>query len=209
MPEQDERFVVGADPAEGGDFSAFVVLSRKTADVVMSGQSKEESSQLGHTLNHIGKWFYSRTGQHPSIGVERNTGSATIYVLKSLNYPNIFKTPASFTKERQPKKAPDNYGWHTNVATRPKMLDDLAMAVRQKVVGIPDERIVSELFTFIRNEGTGKPEHEVSCNDDLVFSLAIAWQLYSLVGSGAEEIQAEQEWAAMKRRDGKKDWSFK
>lgn len=176
QPEAGEPFVIGADPAEGGDNSTFVVISKKLADVVMIGKSKEESSQLGHTLNHVGKWFQKQTGIYPTIAVERNVGAAAIYVLKELNYPNLFKMPSSFTGTTDEDS--EQYGWITSVSTRPKMLDDLALAVRQKAITIPSKEVVDELFTFIRHEKTGKPQADVGCTDDLVMALAIAWQLY-------------------------------
>jgi len=181
QPEQGENLLIAADPSEGGDFSAFVVLSKKFADVVMFGRSKEESSQLGHSLNHVGNYFKKITGLFPTIAVERNTGSAAIYVLKTLNYSNLYKMPSSFTKERD--ETTDNLGWMTSSVTRPKMLDDLALAIRQRAIGIPAKIIVDELFRFIRHERTGKPQAEAGCNDDLVIALAIAWQLYQTAPS--------------------------
>lgn len=175
-PIQGEQIVIGADPAEGGDNSTFVCISKTTADVVMIGKSKEESSQLGHSLNHIGKWFQKLTGNFPIIAVERNTGSACIYVLKELNTPGLFKMPVSFTATVE--KDQDNYGWVTSSATRPKMLDDLALAIRQKAIKIHSKEIVDELFTFIRHIKTGKAQSDVGCHDDLVMALAIAWQVY-------------------------------
>lgn len=179
QPEQGETIVIGADPAEGHDYSAFVALSKKYADVVMCGKSKEESSQLGYSLNHIGLYLKKHTNVYPTIAVERNVGSATLFVLKQLNYPQLYRMPSSFTKQQQQQT--DQYGWITSVSTRPKMLDDLALAIRQKAIKIPAKPIVDELFTFIREEKTGKPQAEVGCNDDLVMSLAIAWQMYQTV----------------------------
>lgn len=173
--EPEETIVIGADPAEGGDYSSFVAISRKYSDVVLVGKSKEESSQLGHTLNHVGKFIKNQTGTFPSIAVERNVGSACIYVLKELNYPNLFKMPNSFTQTTQVES--DNYGWSTNMATRPKMLDDLALAIRQQVIKIPSKQIVDELYSFIRHAKTGKPQADNGSNDDLVMALAIAWQV--------------------------------
>ena len=37
--QSGEQIVIGADPAEGHDYSTFVALSRKYADVVMIGKS--------------------------------------------------------------------------------------------------------------------------------------------------------------------------
>lgn len=177
-PEHDEYCVIGADPAEGNDYSTFVVISKKRGDVVMIGQSNEESPQLGHCLNHIGKYLKKLTGHFPLIAVERNVGSATIHVLKSLNYNNLFRMPDSFTKTDS--EATEQYGWITSSSTRPKMLDDLALAIRQQAISIPSKLLIDELFTFIRNARTGKPEADTGCHDDLVMALAIAWQLYQI-----------------------------
>lgn len=174
--EQNEQLILAGDPAEGHDYSAFVVVSKKYADVVMIGRSKEESSQLGYTLNHIGLYFKKQTNNHPLLAVEKNVGSATLYVLKQLNYPNLYRMPSSFTKTIE--EPTEQYGWITSSATRPKMLDDLALAIRQKAIKIPSKVLVDELYTFIREEKTGKPQAEIGCHDDLVIALAIAWQLY-------------------------------
>lgn len=179
QPLTDEQFVIAGDPAEGGDNSTFIVLSKFKADVVMVGQSKEESSQLGHTLNRVGSWFKNKTNLYPSIGIEKNTGSATIYVLKTLNYPNLFRMPNSFTKDGD--ESSDQFGWSTNIATRPKMLDDLAMAIRQKAINIPSKPVVDELYSFVRDIKTGKPQADRGSNDDLVMALAIAWQMFQIV----------------------------
>lgn len=181
QPELEEQIVIAGDPAEGHDYSAFVCLSKKYADVLMFGKSKEESSQLGYTLNHIGLYFKKHTNNFPSIAVERNVGSATLYVLKQLNYQNLFKMPSSFTI--QTPREQEQYGWVTSSASRPKMLDDLALAIRQKAIKIYGKPLVDELFTFVREEKTGKPQAEAGCNDDLVISLAIAWQLYQIVST--------------------------
>lgn len=178
-PDHQEDIVIGADPAEGNDYCAWVALSKKKADVVFIGRSKSESSQLGHELNHMGRWFHKQTTLFPVIAPERNVGAATIYVLKELNYPQIYRSTDSFTKLNE--STTKQYGWHTNTATRPKMLDDLALAVRQKAITLPSKVLIDEMYTFIRNEKTGKPEAEVGCNDDLVMALAIAWQLYNVV----------------------------
>lgn len=175
-PKENEFCVIGADPAEGGDYSSFVVMSKYYKDVILVGKSKEESSLLGHKLNHIGRWINKKTNIYPSIAVERNTGSATIYVLKELNYPNLYKMPQSFISTEEERQ--EKYGWITSISSRPKMLDDLALAIRQKSLLIPSKMIIDELFTFIRNERTGKPQADIGQHDDLVMALAIAFQLF-------------------------------
>lgn len=177
-PEPNEFIVIGADPAEGNDNSTFVALSKHKSDVIMIGKSKEESTQLGHALNHVGKWIHKQTNVWPLIAPEKNVGTACIHILKTLNYPSLFSMPDSFV--RADSEPTEDYGWVTSSATRPKMLDDLALAIRQKSIVIYSKIILDELFTFIRNIKTGKPEADNGSHDDLVISLAIAWQLYQI-----------------------------
>lgn len=198
LPQEGENFVIGADPAEKNDYCTFVVLSRWKHDVVMVGRAQQESSQLGHELNHVGRWFYKKTNNYPVIAPERNTGSATIYVLKTLNYPEIFKMPDSFTKDDMEQT--ENYGWSTNIATRPKMLDDLALAIRQRAIAIPSKLIINELYTFIRHERTGKPQADVGTHDDLVMALAIAWQAYQTAPS-IQDSWDQASWDQMAQED--------
>lgn len=188
-PLESEEIVIAADPAEGHDYSAWIALSKKRADVVMCGRAKEESSQLGYTLNHVGKHIKTRTGYFPTIAVERNTGSATLYVLKQLNYPSLYRMPSSFTQAYE--ETTIQYGWVTSSATRPKMLDDLALAVRTHAITIPSKQIVDEMFSFIRHEKTGKAQSEVGSHDDFVIALAIVWQLYQTVPTSQVYIPPE------------------
>lgn len=201
QPQPQEFFVIGADPAEGGDNSVYVVLSKKNAEVIMVGQSKEESSQLGHELNHVGRWLEKKTGIFPSIAVEKNVGSATIYVLKTLNYPNLFMMPGSFVSS-DPTQSQD-YGWSTNSATRPKMLDDLALAIRQQAIKIPSKPIIDELYSFIRNARNGKPEADHGSHDDLVMALSISWQLYQIAPNPAVDSFDMVEWQQSEYEDQK------
>lgn len=177
-PEFNEELVIGADPSEGNDNSTFVVISKKYADVILISKSKEESPQLGYALGAIGNFYKKHTNLFPAIAPERNTGIATIHVLKELNYPNIFRMPSTFVNTGRPEE--DKYGWLTSSSTRPKMLDDLSMCLRQKALKIPSKHIVEELFSFIRHQKTGKAQADQGAKDDLVMATAIAWQLYEL-----------------------------
>ena len=84
--ERDEHICIFADPAEGNDYCAAVGISKKYSDTPIVFNDRIESSQFGHELNHIAKYVEERTHIWPTLGVERNVGQATIYVLTQLNY---------------------------------------------------------------------------------------------------------------------------
>lgn len=182
--ERGEFLVCGADPSEGGDYCSATWKSKKYADTVLTYRARIESTQFAYEIDKGCLFIYKRTGLWPAVGVERNTGMATIAKLIDLNYPNLFKMK-SF--DRRTQKEEEKIGWHTNSASRPKLLDDHALSIRQGVNKIPDKTTVKEHMTFIRNPKTGKAEAEVGMNDDTVFSEGIAWQLYQLVPMPALE----------------------
>lgn len=182
LPEEGEFFVCGADPADGGDYCSATWKSKKHADTVLSYHAKIESTQFAYEIEKGCMYLYKKTGLWPCVGVERNTGMATISKLLDLNYPNLFKMK-SF--DRVTQKEEEKIGWHTNTASRPKLLDDHALSIRQGVNKFFDKTTIKEHMTFIRNPKTGKPEAEQGMNDDTVISEGIAWQLYQIVSSPA------------------------
>ena len=176
IPAPEEEIVIAADPADGGsDYCAAVAKSRKHFDTVMTFHARMESTQFGHELSKMAKFLYNHTNVQPMIGVERNTGMATIYVLQQLNYPRLFRMPTNVGIEDKPDEK--KIGWITSEATRAKMLDDLARTLLQRTAVIPGEETILELIAFIRNPRTGKPEASPGHHDDLVIAEAIAGQM--------------------------------
>lgn len=174
-----EQLVLAADPAEGGDSCALVLLSKERGDVVAEAAFKAESTILGNLCNDLGRFVFEKTGFYPTIAIEKNTGTAALYVLRESNYPRLYQMPSNLVSVED--KRASNYGWSTNAQSRPKMLDDLALAIREETIHIPSKPIIDQLFSFIRHPKTGRPEAASGSHDDLVMSLAIAWQLYQLV----------------------------
>lgn len=184
--EKNEITVIFVDPAEGGDYSAMVAMSKKYLDAFMTfhsktGETQAEigSSQLGNEANKMGKYIYSQTGVYPWIAVERNKGQATISRLLELEYPNIFRMK---TFDLQENKEREYFGWETNMKTRPKMLDEWAEALLKREAVVYDEDTLYEHLSFIRPEKN--PTHPTALtgkNDDLVIACAGAWQVAKLV----------------------------
>ena len=178
QPNPGEFFVCGADPAEGNDYCAAHWLSKATQEVILVFHAKMESTQFGYELYKGSQLIKNASGLWPTIGVERNMGQATIARLMDLNYPSLYRHQ---DLNRLTPTEEDKIGWPTNVATRQQMLDDVALAIRQGVLHVYDKPTLKECLSFIRHPKTGKPQAEEGTHDDLVMSLAIAWQMYSRV----------------------------
>ena len=71
-------------------------------------------------------------------------------------------------------------GWDTNSATRPIMLQMLKEAIDNQLLTLYDKPTINEMFSFIikQTETAWKAQAESGAHDDLVMSLAGAWQLY-------------------------------
>ena len=155
--EEGEYIIIFADPSEGGDFCAAACLSKKYLDYPIIYSDKIDSAQFGNELYGLAQWIYRQTSIWPHIAVERNTGAATIHVLRTLNYSNLFHmvdyAAPNFTPLGQHQ---GSVGWLTTghrtggeiKGTRRKMLDDLALAIKQDLLTIYDEEQLKQLISF-------------------------------------------------------------
>jgi hypothetical protein len=182
-PEINEQFVVFADPADSKDFCAAVAISKKHYDCPIVFNDVLESSQFGYELNNFCKYIFNKTAMWPKLAVERNTGQATIYVLKTLNYPDMFRMVdmTSITSHEG-----GGIGWVTTGSltagelqgTRRKMLDDLALAVKQGQIKIYDETQLRQMMAFMIVKG--RAQAKANKKDDLVMATAGAWEVQQL-----------------------------
>lgn len=179
-PQAGEFFVVFADTAAGGnDNCAVQFLSSKWLDVPLVYHSRVTASymtpQLYDELNHL----YDVTGVQPIVAFERNNGGAfELDRLARLNRLQKFRVYTMKTLDVYGSLADTGkLGWDTNTATRPKMLRELKDAIEGQLLHIYHRQTVNELFSFVVKP-SGKAEAEDGAHDDLVMSLAGAWQLY-------------------------------
>jgi len=201
-PEKGETTVIFIDPAEGGDYSAGVAMSKKYLDAFMIYHSKTAetktdigSAALGNEASKMGKFIQRATGLYPWIAVERNAGQATIARLLELEYPRIWRMK-SFDLQEQ--KEEERFGWTTNKKTRPKMLDEWAEALMRRDVVVYDEDTLNEHLSFIRPEKTPtKPQAITGKNDDRVIAHAGCYQVVQLVNreSSRKVSKTSQMWS--------------
>lgn len=189
--EYGEQLVVFADPADSKDFCAAVACSKKHYDFPIVFNTLIESSQFGYELNNMCKYIERKTGTYPKLAVERNTGQATIYVLKQLNYPDLFRM-VDFTSTTSQERG--GVGWVTTghlsggelQGTRRKMLDDLALVIKQSgsdgnYIKIYDKAQIKQMMGFMVVKG--RAQAKSNKKDDLTMSTAGAWQVQLLTPS--------------------------
>jgi len=199
-PERGEQFCIFGDPADARDYCAAVAVSKKYADFPLVFNELTESSQFGYEVEKMAKYIQHRTGFWPNVAIERNTGQATIHVLTTLNYPNLYRMRVF---DSTAYKESEKIGWLTTQATKRKMMDDLAMAARQGVTKIYDKEVIDQMMSFVVKGG--RIEAESGKKDDLVVATAGGWQLYLTVPLQYED-EGEQKW---KQESEKEKWRFR
>lgn len=179
--EVGEFFLIAGDCSQGGaDFNACQFLSKTKIDVPLVYHTQGVAAQMTRDIFPIAEKIYDITGVKPVIAFETANGGAsemdTLNILNKQGKYDIFTMPAIGKTDSPESKT---MGYVTSGGTRPVLVGDLKDALDAKVIRVYDKPTVSEFFSFIKNK-VGKPEAEVGMHDDLVMSLAIAWQMYQI-----------------------------
>jgi hypothetical protein len=183
--ETNEKFVVAADTSSGlGDYCAVQFLSKTKIDVPLVYHSKIIATEMTSAIFPVLEKIYDITGYKPIVAYERNAGGVfemdRLASMNRLSKYEIYKMPTlGVINPSEPRKL----GWDTNTATRPAMLTSLKEAIDNKLLRIYDKPTIEEMYSFVvvRSTATVKAQAESGMHDDLVMSLAIAWQLYQQV----------------------------
>lgn len=170
MPDEMDSYVLGVDTSEGlehGDFSSIHVIGMRSEDVVAHWHGKIDPDELGVVACYLG-YFYGTA----LAGVEANNhGLTTIVSMRNHRYPNIYYSRQQTVRAPKPTT---KFGWSTNKITKPLMMDELNLVLRDGSLNLYCKHTLAELRTYVR-EGDGSLHG--SPFDDRVVSLAIANQM--------------------------------
>jgi hypothetical protein len=174
-PEDNGRYAIGADPAQGyehGDFSSTHVINARNGHVVATWHGRIDPDLYGtHVLAPLGHLYMDAL-----IGVESNNhGLSTLKALHRAKYHPIYMQRSPRYKKSIPT---DILGWRTTQITKPLAVDELNMALREDAVTLWCAQTLSELRTFVRDD-SGKMAG--SPFDDRTISLSIANQMVKYV----------------------------
>lgn len=180
--EPNEKIVVAADTSSGlGDYCAVQFLSKTRIDVPLVYHRKIIATEMTNEIYPVLEKIYDITGNKPVVAYERNAGGVfemdRLASMNRLGKFTVFKMPNIGVVS---PSEPSRLGWDTNSATRPAMLSQLKEAIDNKLLRIYDKPTIEELYSFVVVQTTAsvKAQAEAGMHDDLVMSLAIAWQLY-------------------------------
>ena len=171
-PVSGAGYVIGIDAAEGlehGDNSVIHVVKRDlTPKLVASYAGKMDPDELGKLAMGLADEY-----NEAWVMIEMNNhGFSVMSIFRAAGYGNLY-TEKSFDKWGA--KESRKWGWYTNATTRPILVDEIALEVREKLIEIPDIETIAEMGTFVIN-AKGKAEAQHGCKDDRVIALGLALQ---------------------------------
>lgn len=174
-PRVNAQYLIGGDVASaeaGEDFSVLQVINKRTCEQVATWHGKIGEDALARLSVLLGSWY-----NEADIAIENNNmGAATNMYLRDTLYPNFYTRR---TYKANIDKSVDEYGWNTNMVTRPIILSEMHRHLREGSLRINDEQLIQECYVFRVNAKTGKPEAEEGKHDDRILSMAIALQVLS------------------------------
>ena len=182
--QRGEFYVVAADTSWGGtDYCAAQFLCKTTLDVPVVYHSKVLATEMTPLIHLELEKISTQTGVKPVIAFERNNGGiAEMERLATLNREGKYYIYHDKSNVGSANLTEDNVklGYTTSSATRPIMLQMLKECIDNRLLTIYDKPTVNEMFSFIvsQTSSSWKAQAEQGAHDDLIMSLAIAWQLY-------------------------------
>lgn len=173
-PEEDRKYIIGVDVAEGlevGDFSVIDVTDKETLETVARWRGQVEPADLGDLCEMVGTWY-----NRALIGVEiNNHGLTVVQRLRDRRYDNLYRREVKLDERLE--ETTQRLGWLTNIKTKPLMIDTLAEAIKTNQIKDYDAVFIRECLSYVIDE-RGKTGAQAGAYDDTVMAKAICLQLF-------------------------------
>jgi len=171
--DPEKSYLISADVArgDGKDNSAFHIIQLEDMRQVGEYIGKPTPDDFAEILNNVAREY-----NNPMVVIENNNiGFAVLKKLQDKGYPNLYYSTKGdhqyvdpLTAQWQSNTIP---GFTTSSKTRPLIVAKMEEFMRNKLITINSNRLLSEMKTFIWHHG--RPQAMRSYNDDLVMSFAI------------------------------------
>lgn len=176
------KYGIGGDTAgEGSDYFTAHVINTKTLKQCAVLKKQLNPDLYAKQLYCLGLYYNKAL-----IGIESNFDSFPIRELQRLGYIWQYRREMEEKINHTKKK---EFGFRTDLRTRPAIISYLVELVRDHTDLINDADTLREMLHFIFND-EGRAEAQQGCHDDLVMGLAIAYRIIQQITYVANTIQA-------------------
>jgi len=173
-PEKPYLIVADVARGDGKDNSAFHIFELESMEIVGEYVGKPTPDDFADILFGVAGEY-----NNPMLVIENNNiGYAVLKKLIDKEYPNLYHSRKGDHQYVDPLAAQWQSGvipgFTTSSKTRPLIVAKMEEFMRNKLITINSNRLLSEMKTFIWH--SGRPQAMRSYNDDLVMSLVLfAW----------------------------------
>ena len=174
-PTENWQCIFWWDTSEGvnwWDNSCIVVRDWETLDLLACYYWLCDPSYLCNVIDRLlelGYWW--------RIWIEKNNTWYAFYeACKERNVERMSLLYRTTTIDTVYNHATVNLGWVTNWKTRPVLMQEYKLAIKDKLITQQDPRIKAEMFTFIYNEKM-KEEAQIWFHDDWIMTDSICLQM--------------------------------
>ena len=194
-PLKPHLIVADVARGDGKDNSAFHIFELETMEVVAEYVGKPTPDDFADILYNVAAEY-----GNPMLVIENNNiGFAVLKKLADKEYPNLYysaKGDHSYvdpvTAQWQSNVVP---GFTTSSKTRPLIVAKMEEFMRNKLIKINSNRLLSEMKTFIWQ--AGRPQAMRSYNDDLVMSFAIGcWVRDTVIVESQKNVEYDKQMLA-------------
>jgi len=158
-----KQYIIGVDPAGGGtqgDYCCAEVIEQNTGTQCAELHGHFPPAELAARIAKLAREY-----NEALVAVERNNHGYAVLGDLSVDqgYTNLYTSGGQA-------------GWLTNVATRPRMLENLATLLSQAPFLFLSPRLLEECRSFVRH-ADGTCAAAAGAHDDTVMAMAIAQQV--------------------------------
>jgi len=173
IPQNDHRYIIGADIAEGiedGAYSAAFVLDTFDCEQVAEWHGHIPPDEFGEVLYNLGA-YYNWALICPEAWP--GPGGTTMVKLVDLNYPNLYKRQKSKYSNKTDEQL---WGWETTKKTKPLMIYNLSEGLKKFEIKIKSFGLIDEFKSFVYDGEKMVPQE--GCFSDRVIACGIAFKIY-------------------------------
>ena len=191
-PEKPHLIVADVARGDGKDNSAFHIFELASMEVVAEYIGKPTPDDFADIL-----WNVAGEYGNPMLVIENNNiGYAVLKKLLDKGYHNLYHSNKGDHQYVDPVTAQwkSNVipGFTTSSKTRPLIVAKMEEFMRNKLIKINSNRLLSEMKTFIWH--SGRPQAMRSYNDDLVMSFAIGcWVRDTVIVESQKNLEYSKE----------------
>jgi len=192
-PEKEHDYAIYADTATGRglDFTAAYVIDLSNMNIAAELHGKIDSDLAAEQLHFLGRWYGTA---RLAVEMGGGYGEAIIIPLRDGKqgrrpYPKLYR---HVQDDRPDFKQNITYGFPITSKTRPLIISQLEVAIREESLPHIPLQAIMECKTFVRRDTLPSPRAADGTNDDRVMALCGALEMYRRYGSHPRDVRTSR-----------------